>query len=290
MYKGVKGIADNANQSIKAVSDDVAKSVTELTNKTLLLMSDLDTVLRDADGLFYEKSKIKRSDSDLTPDEQTTVKMLKELETNLVRIFNGLGEKGTIDDFTLQFYLNWKSDPYAHGAMPVGWTDAKMDQAKYYAQKLKLTRNALDRIYYKGTGVVPATFSELKNVLNRVNTQEQPRVEKLLDNVNGTVSSTQKVIDRLHSEEQPRVEKLLDNVNTTVTETQTVLKNVNTTVAEAKVLIADADKSVKRINGMLNLISRYKLPIILVIVVTAIIWVAISVLTLLILVKILLGL
>jgi uncharacterized membrane protein len=172
----------------------------------------------------------------------------------------------------------------------VGWTDAKMDTAKYYAQKLKLTRNALDRIYYKGTGVVPATFSELKNVLNRVNTQELPRVEKLLDNVNGTVSSTQKVIDRLHSEEQPRVEKLLDNVNNTVTDTQTVLKNVNTTVAEAKVLIADADKSVKRINGGLNLISRYKLPIILVLGVTAIIWVVISALTLLILVKILLGL
>jgi hypothetical protein len=289
MYKGVKGMADGANQSIKTVSEDLAKGITELTNKTLLLMSDLDTVLKDADGLFYEKSKVKRMDSELSPDELTTVKMLKQLETGLVGIFNSMGEKGIIDDFTLQFYLSWKSDVYAHGAMPIGWTDAQMDKAKYYAQKLKLTRNAIDRIYYKGSGAVPATLTELKNVLNRVNTQEQPRLEKLMDNVNGSVLSTQKVIDRLHTEEQPRVEKLLDNVNNTVTETQTVLKNVNTSVAEAKVLIADVDRSVKRINGGLNLVSKYKMIIMSVIVLTAIMWVAISALILLILVKILLG-
>ncbi len=412
MYKGVKGVTDGASQSIKEVGDDVAKSITGLTNKTLMLMSDLDAIFINVDGLFCDQSKTKRSDNDLSPNELSSIRLLREAEGQIVTQFNRWGVK-TLDDDTLQFFLNWKSeisiDLNAHGAMPPGWTTSQMDLAKYYAQKLGLIRGAINKILYKGTGVVPETFSNLQSVLSRVNTEEQPRLEKMLDdvdmtlrgtsttvdNVNGLFYNTQKpprnkselspdelssltflrntesnlvnffhgrgvsgtidesslaiflnwksdpymhgampvgwtedqmdeaqyyakkllltrqainsilykntgvipetlsdvktILNRINAEEQPRIEKLIDNVNTTVSESQTVLKSVNSTVSEAKVVLADLDLSVKKINGGLNLFSKYKIPILIVIGFTTIVWVAISVLILIIMVKILLG-
>jgi hypothetical protein len=189
---------------------------------------------------------------------------------------------------------------------------------KAYAVQIMAVRAVQHKLLYYGPGPLPETMAKIRSlvdeldmtvqpqvvtlltnvndtvkvsqkILDRVNTAEQPRIEKLLDSTNDTVIDTQKVLVRFNTEEQPRIEKLLDNVNTTVTDTQVAIKNADRTIAEARVLMADLDASAKKIDGGLNLVTKYKIPILIVIGFTTLVWVAISIMTLLLLIKVLLG-
>jgi hypothetical protein len=46
---------------------------------------------------------------------------------------------------------------------------------------------------YKKPGVIPETIYHLKETVERFNTLEQPRIEKLLDDVDLTIQESQKV-------------------------------------------------------------------------------------------------
>lgn len=158
---------------------------------------------------------------------------------------------------------------------------------------------------------VPPVISDVGDVIKKFNTSEQPKIDKILDSVPPVVNNVDDVvqrfnkieqpkientlddlhnsISRFHTEEQPRVEKLMDSANHTVQETTTVLKSVDQSVLELKLLIAGINKNVAKIQDGLNFVTKYKLPILIVIGFTTLVWVAISVMVLYILIKIAFG-
>lgn len=354
-YGMVKGAMNGAG-TLTDIGVEVTNDISQITGKTLNVLSDLDTILVGTESLFRTKLTTPRDyNKDLSPEEKAawdaTIVKMKLLYKNI----GDLGKKVNIiipasdpclkeyldDDFsgiplipitgTSFSTISVPSFTVKIGGSNLTWpgfvsSGTNIDTIlgtlkpliKAYAVQVFGVRDIQNKLIYYGPGPLPETITKVQSivddidtklepqilttltnvndtiqvthkVLGRVNAEEQPRIEKLLDSTNGTMIDTQKVLERFSREEQPRIEKLLDNVNNTVTETQVVLKNTDRTVSEAKVLVADLDASVKRINGGLNLVSKYKLPILIIIGFTTIVWVAISVLTLLLLIKILLG-
>jgi hypothetical protein len=73
---------------------------------------------------------------------------------------------------------------------------------------------------------VPATVKDVDSVLKRFNVEEQPRIEKIMDEIPGTIGSVHDVIARVNAVEQPKVEDILDSVDDTIDDADQLLKQV----------------------------------------------------------------
>lgn len=252
----VTGVLENADDSIKQATE----------------------ILQDADRLIVIKRTAARDSSELTSEEKT---YLSDLQKHEQELNDQIKQKQAEID---QLVASGKTDPV---------TKNKIDVANWQLQNIKNAEQAnyreIIRVQYTEPGVIAEILYNVHETVERLNKEEQPRLEKTMDNINLTVVDAQKILNRFNAEEQPRVEKLLDNVNDRVKESQAILKSVDQSVLEAKALVADIDLSVKKVNGGLDLISKYKLPIMIGVGFTALIWIVISIVTLLILLKILLG-
>ncbi|AFV24951.1 hypothetical protein Mpsy_2750 [Methanolobus psychrophilus R15] len=159
--------------------------------------------------------------------------------------------------------------------------DSMKAQKAFYArqaQKLDKKYEKLANKWVEVPGVIPGTLEELHGVLKRVRTEEQPRIDILLDNLNAEVPRT---LEELHgmlqvvrTEEQPRIDALLDNLNTgvpgTLEELNAVLRtvrteeqpridllldNLNANLTESKEAITKANETMESVQKALSLID-----------------------------------
>lgn len=156
----------------------------------------------------------------------------------------------------------------------------KAQKAFYARQSLKLDKQyeKLANKWVEVPGVIPGTLEELHGVLQRVRTEEQPRIDLLLDNMNaevpGTLEELHRVLQAFRTEEQPRVDLLLDNLNTGVpgtleelsavlrkvrTEEQpridVLLDNLNANLTESKEAISKANETMESVQKALSLLD-----------------------------------
>ncbi|WP_292462662.1 hypothetical protein [Methanolobus sp.] len=159
--------------------------------------------------------------------------------------------------------------------------DSMKAQKAFYArqaQKLDKKYEKLANKWVEVPGVIPGTLEELHGVLNRVRTEEQPRIDILLDNLNAEVPRTLEelhgVLQVVRTEEQPRIDALLDNLNTgvpgTLEELNAVLRtvrteeqpridllldNLNANLTESKEAITKANETMESVQKALSLLD-----------------------------------
>ena len=159
--------------------------------------------------------------------------------------------------------------------------DSMKAQKAFYArqaQKLDKKYEKLANKWVEVPGVIPGTLEELHGVLKHVRTEEQPRIDILLDNLNAEVPRTLEelhgVLQVVRTEEQPRIDALLDNLNTgvpgTLEELNAVLRtvrteeqpridllfdNLNANLTESKEAITKANETMESVQRALSLLD-----------------------------------
>jgi|GEM_PF-996945 len=134
----------------------------------------------------------------------------------------------------------------------------KAQKAFYARQSLKLDK-AYDRVANKWVevpGVIPGTLEELHGVLKRVKTEEQPRIDLLLDNLNTQVPRTLEelhgVLQVFRTEEQPRIDLLLDNLNANLAESKEAISKANETMESVQRALSLVDTGSKLNTNMIK--------------------------------------
>ena len=91
--------------------------------------------------------------------------------------------------------LNTKFDGYQRN-----YAFSKAQLAFYDREILKNARR-IDKIKFKWEdepGVIPKTLDEIKEILERVKKEEQPRIEKVLDTLNGNLEESKEALSRVN--------------------------------------------------------------------------------------------
>ncbi len=135
----------------------------------------------------------------------------------------------------------------------------KAQKAFYARQSLKLDK-AYDKMANKWVevpGVIPGTLEELHGVLKRVKTEEQPRIDLLLDNLNIQVPRTLEelhgVLQVVRTEEQPRIDLLLDNLNANLAESKEAISKANETMESVQRALSLIDTGSKLNTNMIKI-------------------------------------
>jgi len=135
----------------------------------------------------------------------------------------------------------------------------KAQKAFYARQSLELDK-AYEKVANKWVevpGVIPGTLEELHGVLKRVKTEEQPRIDLLLDNLNTQVPRTLEelhgVLQVFRTEEQPRIDLLLDNLNANLEESKEAISKVNVTMDSVQRALSLVDTGSKLNTNMIKI-------------------------------------
>ncbi|WP_135612837.1 hypothetical protein [Methanococcoides sp. AM1] len=77
----------------------------------------------------------------------------------------------------------------------------KAQKTFYYRQSLKLERKyeLLSNKWVEEPGIIPKTLDELHGVLENVRTEEQPRIDQLLDNLNANLTESQETLSKANN-------------------------------------------------------------------------------------------
>ena len=74
-------------------------------------------------------------------------------------------------------------------------------QLAFYERELLKNARRIDKIKFKWEdepGVIPKTLDEIKSILERVRSEEQPRIEKVLDTLNGNLEESKEALSRVN--------------------------------------------------------------------------------------------
>jgi hypothetical protein len=93
-------------------------------------------------------------------------------------------------------------------------------------------------------------------------------------------------IQRFRTQEQPRIEKIMDSANETILESRGVLKSVDLTVQESQKLLANLNTGMETSQGVFDALSKYRVPILIGCAFMGLLVVAIMVMVLVVLIKI----
>lgn len=69
-------------------------------------------------------------------------------------------------------------------------------------RELAKTKLAIDKITFKEVeepGVIPRTLAKLEETIARFNTEEQPRMEQIMDSINGNLSESQGILNKANT-------------------------------------------------------------------------------------------
>jgi hypothetical protein len=180
---GAWSAASMAFQNAKDKVDEIADGVAQFANKAQTLMSDLDSVLYDADKLLKIKQYQSRNYTELSPDEKLIFDKYWDQETADVKNFTG----GASDNTSLEKLILEYSKKDA--------SQRKLQLSNYLlANQILDLRKAKREMLMNKPGVVPETLSNVKTILEKVKTVDQPLVEKSLNGVNNVLADVDAVL------------------------------------------------------------------------------------------------
>jgi hypothetical protein len=163
-YKAGKA-ADQAGDAVEEIADSVGEAVGIMGETFTELADTLSSFITELEDLLVTERATPRSEDDLWDEDLERLNALKEMRAELAAELESLGEI----------------------TIPGSWSDWQSFDWNKYKQylsalgRLNVVNSAIREILYQEPGVVPATIYEFKEVLERFNTLEQPRIEAIMD-------------------------------------------------------------------------------------------------------------
>lgn len=183
----VKGTIENAIGNIS----DVRKVDTKVVDKSGASRKKIN---RDIKVDKSYDSKVNISGSKARMDKQD-IKALSEMSlafaTRPKQSLSGIQPQGA----KISAVLNTKFDGYQRN-----YAFSKA-QAAFYEREILKNARRINKIKFKSEdepGVIPKTLDEIKEILERVRTEEQPRIEKVLDTLNGNLEESKEALSRVN--------------------------------------------------------------------------------------------
>ncbi|MDD1763437.1 MAG: hypothetical protein LUQ70_01815 [Methanobacteriaceae archaeon] len=162
-------------------------------------LDELEKFMQELEKLFVVSLDYPRSDDDFFWDEEVEkLKILREKESELLKQLKDM--EGSDDDASLSKYIAQEDLLNS----PLG-QDSRFDlydkeeeqrirQLGTLSRKIVALREAMQEILYNKPGVIPETIYRSKETIERFNKIEQPRIEKILDDIDLTLQESHKVI------------------------------------------------------------------------------------------------
>ncbi|MDD1667446.1 MAG: hypothetical protein LUO96_03160, partial [Methanomicrobiales archaeon] len=157
--------AEEAGDAVEEVADSVGKAIAVIAESATKMMEELGSFVHELEGMVTVKRSTPRSEDDLWEEELERLTALRAREAELVTELEALGaDLAEIDSFSDLFtYLD------------------RMMEVLSVQVKLAVVRSAIHEILYEEPGVVPETLYQVRGILERFHTLEQPRIEGLMD-------------------------------------------------------------------------------------------------------------
>jgi hypothetical protein len=175
--------ADQAGTAIEEISDGAGTALAAIGSTVTKLGKDLSSFLKELEELITIQRVAPRSEDDLWDEEVERLKALRKSEEELVAALEAVGGQDTDTSWIDSFW----------GSIFGGVSYAELE----LRTKLAVVRNAINEILYEEPGVIPTGVHNLNQILERFNTLEQPRVEKILDSVDDNLDSSNEVMQEV---------------------------------------------------------------------------------------------
>jgi hypothetical protein len=178
-------------------------------------LDEVEKLMGEFEKLLTVSLDYPRNDDDIFLEEEVhKLKILREKESELLLQLKDLG--GNDDEDSLKKYMAQKdmlNSPLAKDSRFDLYTEEeeqKIIEMGTLSRDILSLHEAIREILYKKPGVIPETIYQLKETVERFNTLEQPRIEKLLDDVDLTVQESQKVLSNANKSVENTQEMLND--------------------------------------------------------------------------------
>lgn len=181
-------------------------------------LDELGEFLVEIEKLFTVNLEYPRSEDAIFLEEEVQkLKILREKESELLTQLRDLGGDDDVD--SLKKYAAQKdmlNSPLAEDPRFNLYSEEEEQNIREMGAlslDILTLHEAMHEILYKKPGVIPEMIYYFKETVERFNTLEQPRVEKLVDDLNLTVQESQKVLSNANKSVE-NAQEMLDDVNT----------------------------------------------------------------------------
>ncbi|MDG6243683.1 MAG: hypothetical protein QCH31_04725 [Methanolobus sp.] len=182
LYTAGKAIyqAGNATESAGEAAEEVGMAVAIIGSTIQAVGEQLGSTLKEAEELLTVKRLTPRSEADLWDEEKARLDALRQEKT---RLENKLKEKGIrdTDNFDFDFWdiLNDLEDVLEKFQL---------------MSKLAAVNQEIHDIFYQEPGVLTTGIYNAKEVLERINTIEQPMIEDILASLDDNLDVSKEVL------------------------------------------------------------------------------------------------
>lgn len=179
VYKAGKA-ADQAGDAIEQIADEAGSALAIIATTFTELGHDLDSFLNELEELMTIKRVVPRNLDELWDEEVERYNGLKQKEQALIFELNSLGF--TDEQCAELSKYSWMETLF--GALTGGilsGDNEKNKKGRAICIKLSMVREAIKEILYEEPGVIPQSIYYFKEILERFNTLEQPRIEAIMD-------------------------------------------------------------------------------------------------------------
>ncbi len=142
-----------------------------------------------------------------------------QIQNEIDSIKLGIFSKSSLDDITKKSLDNAAKETVAYMPPPVLSLTKELTPTidKYFALnsryesfkayqifhwgEIDKLHGEIDKIkyaYIEEPGVIPRTLANIENIVARVNAEEQPRIEKIMDSVNGNLVESQGILNKIN--------------------------------------------------------------------------------------------
>jgi hypothetical protein len=166
--------ADQAGDAIEEFADGAGAALASVGSTLTRLMRDTSSFIKELEELLAVKRITPREEDDLWDEEVDRLAKLRQRESELVaelRALDASDDESAWGDFL--------GDLISSGLTGISRT---FDEIRIRT-KLAVVRKAIEEILLEEPGVVPVCIYQFKEILERFNTMEQPRIEDILDSV-----------------------------------------------------------------------------------------------------------
>ncbi len=185
-YEGGKAVGDAVGAAGDAV-EDIGKAVSTISSKATTLMDDMADFIRELEEMVVIDRQVARTEDELWDEEVRRIRDIRAKEAALVAQVKTLG--GNDDTASLQKYIY---DGMI--SMVTGGGNAATKVLYQLALQILILRQAINDILYQEPGVIPETVYNVKEVIERFRTLEQPRIEALMDRSEDTIQETTEIL------------------------------------------------------------------------------------------------
>ncbi len=180
-YKAGKA-ADQAGDALEEIADSVGEALSIIGMTFTELADELNSFVSELEDLLTTERVTPRTDDELWDEELARLNLLRQQETALTTELEAFGE--------ISLPTTW------YEWMSFDWSEY-MEYMMVLA-KLNLVKNAIKEILYQEPGVVPTAIYDFKEVLERFNTLEQPRLEDIMDATGDSMEEVQEILTEVH--------------------------------------------------------------------------------------------